>query len=261
MQVLCKSLHMENRIALVTGATSGFGEAIVRRFIHEGIKVVGTGRRKERLDQLKAELGDHFVGIVMDVQDKQSVFDAIQQLPSDMSKIDILVNNAGLALGISPAQQSKLEDWERMVSTNINGVLYCTHALLPGMVERNAGHIINIGSIAAEFPYPGGNVYGGTKAFLRQFSLNLRADLLGTAIRVTDIEPGLCGGTEFSAVRFNHDLQKVKSIYEGTDPILPEDIAETVFWTVNLPGRVNVNTISMMPTCQAFGALPISRRK
>jgi len=251
---------MSNLIVAVTGATSGFGEAIARRFIQDGAKVIGLARRQEKLDRLGKELGAKFLGVPLDVQDKKAVQKAFSTLPKDFKNISVLVNNAGLALGIDPAQKSKLEDWEQMVQTNINGLLYCTHAVLPDMVERKEGHIINLGSVAGEFPYPGGNVYGGTKAFVHQFSLNLRADLLGTPIRVTNIEPGLCGGTEFSQVRFKGDESKAKKVYEGTNPLTSEDIAETVSWIVNLPKRVNINTISMMPVGQAFSPFAVDRK-
>ena len=181
-------------------------------------------------------------------------------LPRDWQSVDLLVNNAGLALGLAPAQKAELGDWDRMVATNITGLMHMTRALLPGMVERNRGHVVNLGSVAGTYPYPGGHVYGATKAFVRQFTLNLKADLVGTNVRVTDIEPGLCGGTEFSAVRFGGDQKKADAVYEGTTPLTAEDVAETVAWVVNLPGHVNINRIEMMPTCQAAGPFAIKRR-
>ncbi|MCM0605667.1 MAG: SDR family NAD(P)-dependent oxidoreductase [Xanthomonadaceae bacterium] len=246
-------------IAVVTGVSSGFGLAIARRLVHEGYKVIGIARREEKLKTIEAELGTSFLGLAVDVTDQPKITHELAHLPQGFRDITLLVNNAGLALGLDLAQNAQLSDWDQMVKTNINGVLNCTHAILPGMVKRERGHIINMGSVAAEFPYPGGNVYGATKAFIRQLSLNLRADLHGTPIRVTDIEPGLCSGTEFSVVRFKNDEARAKQLYEGTTPITPEDIAETVYWCTSLPAHVNINTISMMPVSQSFGALPVKR--
>lgn len=177
-------------IVLVTGATAGFGECITRRFIQQGHKVIATGRRQERLQELKDELGDNLYIAQLDVRNRAAIEEMLASLPAEWSEIDILVNNAGLALGMEPAHKASVEDWETMIDTNNKGLVYMTRAVLPGMVERNRGHIINIGSTAGSWPYAGGNVYGATKAFVRQFSLNLRTDLHGTAVRVTDIEPG-----------------------------------------------------------------------
>lgn len=246
-------------IVFVTGATAGFGAAIARRFVKEGAKVVAVGRREEKLEALRDELGPRLLPLPLDLRDREAVTRAIAALPAGFAEVDVLVNNAGLAIGIEPAQSSRLEDWEQMVQTNVNGVLYCTHALLPGMVARNRGQVVNLGSVAGEFPYPGGNIYGATKAFLHQLSLNLRADLLGTNVRVTCIEPGLCGGTEFSEVRFRGDTQRAAVVYQGTQPLLPEDIADTVHWVVSRPAHVNINVVSMMPVCQAFGPLAVKR--
>jgi 3-hydroxy acid dehydrogenase/malonic semialdehyde reductase len=190
---------------LITGATAGFGLAIARRYIQDGACVIATGRRTERLEAMRAEWGERLLPVTLDITDREAVEQAVRSLPAAFAEVDVLVNNAGLALGLDLAQSAHVEDWDTMVDTNVKGLLYCTHAVLPGMVARNRGHIVNMGSIAAEFPYPGGNVYGATKAFVHQFSLNLRADLHGTAVRVTDIEPGLVGGTEFSNVRFKGD--------------------------------------------------------
>lgn len=246
-------------IALVTGASAGFGSAITRRFIREGRKVVAVGRRRERLDALRSDLGENLHPLVLDVQDRAAVAKAFEELPAAFREIDILVNNAGLALGLETADKADLDDWETMVDTNIKGLLYVTRALLPGMTERGRGHVVNLGSVAGLYPYPGGNVYGGTKAFVRQFSLNLRADLLGKGVRVTDLEPGLCGGTEFSEVRFHGDAQKAQKVYEGTRPLTADDIAEAVFWVTNLPPHMNVNTLELMPVCQAFAPFAIHR--
>lgn len=245
-------------IVFVTGATAGFGQATARRFIKDGAKVVGTGRRKERLDQMRNELGDRFLPLHFDVGRRQEVEEAIANLPAEFAAVDVLVNNAGGALGLDPAQAADLNDWEGMIDANVKGVVYCTRLLLPGMVERNRGHIINLGSTAYEFPYPGGNVYGATKAFVHQFSYGLRADLLGTAVRVTDIQPGLCK-TEFSEVRFKGDKKKAEAVYEGTQPLTAEDIAETIHWVATRPAHVNINAIQLMPVAQAFGPLPVKR--
>jgi 3-hydroxy acid dehydrogenase / malonic semialdehyde reductase len=245
---------------LVTGATAGFGAAIVRRFAAGGHKIVATGRRSDRLEALAREFGPgRLHPLIFDVRDHNAVEAAIGGLPPEFADLDLLVNNAGLALGLDPAQRADLEAWETMVDTNIKGLMYVTRAVLPGMVARNRGLIVNLGSIAATYPYPGGNVYGATKAFVRQFSLNLRADLLGTKVRVSDIEPGLVGGTEFSTVRFRGDGAKAAKLYEGADALTPEDIAETVHWIATLPPRVNVNAIELMPVTQAFGPLPVHR--
>ncbi len=246
-------------IIFVTGATAGFGAAITRKFVQEGHKVIASGRRRDRLDALVAEFGDSVLPVVLDVTDRAATESVVQQLPRDWSAIDILVNNAGLALGLEPAHQVALDDWETMIATNINGVTRMTRAILPGMVERKRGHIVHIGSVAAHFPYPGGNVYGATKAFVDQFSLNLRADLLGTPVRVTNIEPGLCGGTEFSSVRFKGDDERAAKIYDGTQPLTSEDIADTVYWVATRPAHVNINNVQMMPVCQAFGPLAVKR--
>lgn len=246
-------------IAMVTGASSGFGEAISRQLVNTGYKVIGTGRRAERLAALGDELGDSFLPLVFDVQDKTATQAAIAGLPAAWSEVDLLVNNAGLALGLEPAHKADLEDWEQMIATNISGLTLLTRLLLPGMVARNRGHVVNIGSIAGTYPYPGGNVYGATKAFVKQFSLNLRADLAGTAIRVTNVEPGLCGGTEFSNVRFHGDDAKAATVYQGVQAIQPEDIANTVLWVSQQPAHVNINSIEIMPVAQTFGPLHISR--
>jgi 3-hydroxy acid dehydrogenase/malonic semialdehyde reductase len=247
-------------IVLVTGATARFAAAIARRFAREGHKIVAAGRRADRLDALRDDLGAARVyPVVLDVRDRAAVERAIADLPPDFAEVDVLVNNAGLARGLEPAQRASLDDWDAMVDTNAKGLMYVTHAVLPGMVARDCGHIINIGSTAGTHPYPGGNVYGATKAFVRQLSLNLRADLLGTRLHVTDLEPGLVGGSEFSTVRFG-DAARAAKVYEGTDPLTPEDIAETVYWIATLPPHVNINLIEMMPVCQSFGSLAISRK-
>ncbi len=244
----------------VTGVTAGFGRAIARRFIADGHRVIGVGRRAERLAELHTELGDNFLPMQLDVTDLTAVDALPQTLPAAWRDIDVLVNNAGLALGTGPAQQADLADWDLMVNTNISGLIHVTRALLPGMVARNKGTIVNIGSTAGRYAYPGGNVYCASKAFVEQFSLCLRADLVANNIRVTDIMPGLVGGTEFSHVRFHGDAQKADAVYQNTKPLDENDIAEAVHWVVNLPDHVNINVIEMMPTCQAPGPLAISRQ-
>ncbi|KHS90754.1 bifunctional NADP-dependent 3-hydroxy acid dehydrogenase/3-hydroxypropionate dehydrogenase YdfG [Pectobacterium brasiliense] len=246
-------------IIFVTGATAGFGESITRKFISAGHKVIATGRRQERLDALKAELGDALYPLKLDVRDRQAIEQAVAALPAEWRTIDVLVNNAGLALGLEPAHKASVDDWENMIDTNNKGLVFMTRALLPAMVERNIGHVINIGSTAGNWPYAGGNVYGASKAFVQQFSLGLRADLSGTRIRVTNIEPGLVGGTEFSAVRFKGNDDKVSKTYDNTTPLTAEDVSEAVFWVATLPAHVNINTLEMMPVSQSFAGLSVNR--
>ncbi len=247
-------------IIFVTGATAGFGAAIARRFAREGHGIVAAGRRRDRLDALEKELDVPVLTVELDVRNRADVLRTFDSLPPDFAAVDVLVNNAGLALGLEPAQSANLDEWDTMVDTNVKGLMYCTRAALPGMVSRNRGHIVNIGSVAAMYPYPGGNVYGASKAFVHQFSLNLRADLLGTAVRVTDVQPGMCGGTEFSQVRFQGDAQRAAKVYAGVTPLSAEDIAETVYWVATRPAHVNVNSIELMPIAQAFNAFKIDRK-
>jgi 3-hydroxy acid dehydrogenase / malonic semialdehyde reductase len=246
-------------IVLVTGASAGFGAAIARAFVNGGHKVVATARRKERLDALAAELGPSLLALELDVRDRVAVAALPGRLPAEFAAIDVLVNNAGLALGTEPAHKASLDEWQTMIDTNCLGLVAVTHALLPAMIERGRGHIFNLGSVAGTYPYAGGNVYGATKAFVRQFSLNLRTDLLGTPLRVTDIEPGLCGGTEFSNVRFRGDDDKAAKVYSDVTPLNAEDIANTVYWIATLPAHVNINTIEMMPVAQAPAGLAVHR--
>jgi 3-hydroxy acid dehydrogenase/malonic semialdehyde reductase len=247
------------RTALVTGATAGFGNAIAHRLVRDGWRVIATGRRQDRLDALAEELGDTVLPFGLDVTDAEAIAALPGALPEGWREVDALVNNAGLALGLDPAQTAKLEDWDNMVATNVTGLIHVTRALLPGMVERNRGHVVSLGSIAGTYPYPGGHVYGASKAFVAQFMLNLKADLVGRQVRLTNIEPGLCGGTEFSAVRFGGDQAKADAVYAGTTPLTAEDIAEAVGWVLSLPPHVNINRIEMMPTCQASAPLAIKR--
>jgi 3-hydroxy acid dehydrogenase/malonic semialdehyde reductase len=249
-------------IVLITGASSGFGAVIARRFAQDGARLILAARRLERMKALVNDLGLKEVRLIkLDVRSRAAVERAVAKLPAEWQAIDVLVNNAGLALGLEPAHKALMDDWEQMVDTNIKGLMYMTRAVLPGMVERGRGHVINIGSIASEWPYPGGNVYGASKAFVRQFSLNLRADLLGTPVRVTDVEPGLCGGTEFSNVRFHGDDARAAKVYDNTTPLTAEDVAETVHWVATRPAHFNVNTISIMPVGQAFAGLAVHRKK
>lgn len=244
------------KTALVTGATSGFGWAIAEKFSAEGYKVIITGRRTEKLQELAEKLTTPTHILAFDVSDKNAVDEAIDSIPEDFKNIDILVNNAGLALGMEPAYEADLDEWITMVDTNIKGLLYCTRKILPTMVKQGFGHIVNIGSVAGKYPYPGGNVYGASKAFVNHFSLNLRADLLGTPIRVTNIEPGIAN-TEFSKVRFNGDMEKADSVYENTKPLTAEDIAESVYWATTRPSHVGISSMEIMPICQANGPFAI----
>ena len=245
---------------MITGATSGFGEACARLFASSGWKLILTGRRQHRLDDLQQELGgtDKVHCCCFDITDRQAVEIAFQTLPDAFSNIDVLLNNAGLALGLEPADQTNLDDWEKMVDTNIKGLMYCTRTALPKMKQNKQGYIINIGSIAGNWPYPGGNVYCASKAFVRQFSLALRADLLGTGIRITNIEPGNAE-TEFSMVRFKDNEQRADKVYQNTKALTADDIANTILWLANTPEHVNVTTMEIMPTEQATGPLAIYR--
>ena len=243
----------------MTGASAGFGIAIVERLIADGYKVVGAARRFEKLQELAKRLGEDFYPLEMDVTDRSSVDKALASLPTSFEPISLLVNNAGLALGLDKAYEADFEDWLTMIETNVIGLAYVTRKLLPDMVKRNHGLIVTLGSTAGTVPYPGANVYGSTKAFVKQFSLNLRADLAGTRIRVSNIEPGLCEGTEFSNVRFKGDDERAEKLYEGAHAIQAKDIAETVSWIASQPEHVNINRIEIMPTSQTFGAQPVYR--
>ncbi|AIG78901.1 NADP-dependent L-serine/L-allo-threonine dehydrogenase [Amycolatopsis japonica] len=250
---------MPQKTVFVTGASAGFGVEIVRRFAADSAKVVAAARSKDRLDKLAGELGENVLPFELDVRDADAVAALPGTLPAEFAEVDLLVNNAGLAKGLEPAHRAKLDDWDQMIDTNIKGLAHLTRALLPGMVERGRGHVINIGSVAGSYPYPGGNAYGATKAFVHQFSLNLRADLQGTGVRVTNVEPGLVGGTEFSVVRFEGDQGKADNVYKGTTPLTAADVAESVFWAASQPEHVNINVIELMPVVQSFSALHIHR--
>ncbi len=245
---------------LITGASSGFGQEMARKFVKHGHRVIAAARRSDRLASLREELGVALLPLTLDVTDKVSIERALASLPAEWKPIDVLVNNAGLALGVAPANQALLDDWTRMIDTNVRGLVTMTHLLLPEMVARGSGLIINIGSVAGETPYPGGNVYGATKAFVEQFTRNLRADLVGTGVRATNIAPGLCGGTEFSNVRLHGNDAAAAKVYEGTQPLTAADIAETAYWVATLPAYINVNQLELMPICQGYGAINIVRK-
>jgi 3-hydroxy acid dehydrogenase/malonic semialdehyde reductase len=242
----------------VTGASSGFGTAIARRFATQGFRVVASARRADRIKALAAELGPAVLPVTLDVRDRSAVAEVVAGLPAEFAEIDILVNNAGLALGMGPAQDADLDQWDQMIDTNCKGLTYCTRAILPGMVARGRGHVISLGSVAGTYPYPGGNAYAGSKAFVHEFSLALRSDLSGTGVRVTCVEPGMAD-TEFSLVRFSGNQQKADATYNGFQPLTADDIAESVYWAATLPPHVNINTIELMPTAQSFGAFQVAR--
>ncbi len=246
------------KTVLITGATSGFGKAAARRFVKDGWQVIGTGRRADRLQALVKELGaDKMHAASFDISDSGALDAAIAALPGAFRNIDLLINNAGLALGTAPAQKADLGQWQTMIDTNVRGLVTLTHKLLPGLIERK-GAIINISSVAASYPYPGGNVYGGTKAFVVQFSLGLRSDLHGTGVRVTCVEPGMTE-TEFTLVRTKGDQSASDKLYKGADPMTGEDIAETLLWIANLPPHMNINRIELMPVNQSFSPFQVYR--
>lgn len=247
-------------IVFVTGASAGFGLAIAERFLADaGTRVIASARRADRLQALADRFPGRVLPLPLDVADRPAATAVLAALPAEWAEVDVLVNNAGLALGLSGAHQADLDDWERMIATNCAGLANVTRAILPGMVARGRGTVVNLGSVAGHVPYPGGNVYGATKAFVHQFTNNLNADLIGTGVRASCVEPGLVGGTEFSNVRFHGDDGRAASVYAGTEPLTPGDIAETVHWIATLPPRVTINAISMMPNCQSFGPLTIKR--
>jgi NADP-dependent 3-hydroxy acid dehydrogenase YdfG len=245
---------------LVTGATAGFGEATAERFARDGARLIVAGRRTDRLDALARRLSALVPvhPVPLDVRDRAQVEKALSTLPSAFAEVDVLVNNAGLALGIEPAHRASLDEWEEMIDTNNRGLVTVTRLLVPGMVERGRGHVVNVGSVAGTYPYPGGNVYGATKAFVHQFSLNLRADLVGSGVRVTCIEPGMAE-TEFSMVRLK-DPEKARAVYQGLQPLAASDVADAIHWVVTRPAHVNVNVVELMPEAQAFSPFAVKRR-
>jgi len=255
-----KRLNM-SKVAFITGATSGFGRATARRFAEAGWSLVLSGRRLERLEELKAELQAkvpvHIAAL--DVRDAAAVQALVDDLPEGFRSIRTLVNNAGLALAPEPAQQVALQDWHTMIDTNITGLVNVTHAVLPLLLETGRGaSIVNIGSIAGEWPYPGGHVYGASKAFVKQFSFNLRCDLIATGVRVTDIAPGMAE-TEFTLVRTKGSQEASDKLYRGTTPLTAEDIAEQIFYVATLPDHININRLEVMPTRQAWSPFNIDR--
>ena len=245
---------------LITGASAGFGKALAERLIANGHRVIGCARRLDKLNALADTLGEAFLPVVMDVSDTASIPQIIADLPADFKQIDVLVNNAGLALGTEPAQKADLDDWMRMIDTNVKGLMALTHAVLPAMVARDSGYIINVGSIAGSWPYFGGNVYGATKAFVKQFSLNLRADLIGTQVRVTNLEPGNVAGTEFSNVRYHGDDDKAAQVYDGFKTMTGDDIGDILLWLIESPAHINVNRLEVMPVAQTYNGLTIAKQ-
>lgn len=250
-----------NRIVFITGATSGFGRAAARRFAAGGWSLILTGRRVDRLQALQEELSPQVPVHVaaLDVRDADAVRQVVAALPDGFRQVRALINNAGLALAPQPAQRVELDDWHTMIDTNVTGLVNVTHALLPILIETGAGaSIVNIGSVAGKWPYPGGHVYGATKAFVEQFSYNLRCDLLGTGVRVTDIAPGLAE-TEFTLVRTKGNQAASDALYRGTTPLSAEDIAEQIYYVANLPDHININRLEVMPTRQAWSPYAIDR--
>lgn len=242
---------------VITGVSSGFGHEMAKVFARSGHTVIGIARRQDRLEAIRTELGESFHGFELDVSNRSNAESVVKEIMSQFGHVDILVNNAGLALGLEGAHEANFDDWQTMVQTNVLGLISLTQLFLPYMAKRNEGYVINMGSIAGNWPYPGGNVYGATKAFVKQFSLNLRADLFGKNIRVTNVEPGLCGETEFSNVRFKGDDDKAAALYKNAHPVTGKDIADIVFWLANQPKHININQIEIMPTSQTFGGLRV----
>lgn len=247
------------KTVLVSGASVGYGAEIAKRFLIAGHQVIALARRGDRLAVLKTFGEDRLLPVVLDLTDTAAIAALPSELPEQFRQVDIIINNAGSALGLEPAHEASLKDWDDMIDLNVRGLVHLTRAFLPGIVERNSGHILNISSTAAVYPYLGGNVYGATKAFVRQFSRNLRADLYGTKIRVTVLLPGLTGGTEFSKVRFHGDEDKAAKPYIGVEALTVNDIADTVQWVIERPEHVNINEIEIMPVAQSFGALSVHR--
>lgn len=248
------------KTVLITGASSGFGAACAKKFAADGCPLVLVARRAAKLEHIKQQLQDqcpvHIVAL--DITDPVAVAHALAQLPAEFSTVDVLINNAGLALGLDTADTADFHDWETMINTNILGLLRMTRYFLPGMVQRNSGHIINIGSTAGSWPYPGGNVYGATKAFVQNFSRNLRADLLGKKVRVSNIEPGMAE-TDFSNIRFKGDSDKAQQVYEKAQALTAEDVADIIYWVTSVPPHVNINSVEAMAVCQAWGRLAVDR--
>lgn len=248
------------KTVLVTGATAGFGAAAARLFVRNGWRAIVTGRRADRIVALVDELGPgNAHGSAFDIRDSAAMEAALDALPPEFVSVDLLINNAGLALGTAPAFKADLDQWRQMVDTNITGLMAITHRLLPTLIERR-GAIINISSVAASYPYTGGNVYGGTKAFVRQFSLGLRSDLHGTGVRVTSIEPGMVE-TEFTLVRTGGNQDASDTLYKGADPMTAEDIADTLYWVATLPPHININALELMPVSQSWAGFQVARKE
>ena len=246
------------KTALITGATAGFGAAAVRRFAGAGWRVIATGRRADRLKKLVEEFGtDKVSTLAFDMRKPEAIEAALATLPESFRKIDLLINNAGLALGTAPAQKADLAQWNQMIETNVTGLVTITHKLLATLIAQK-GAIINISSVAASYPYPGGNVYGGTKAFVAQFSLGLRSDLHGTGVRVTSVEPGMAE-TEFTLVRTSGNQAVSDNVYKGANPMTAENVADALFWIATLPPHMNINRIEMMPVNQSFSPFQVHR--
>ena len=249
-----------NGSILITGASSGFGQASALRFARAGRKLVLASRRMDRINALVDKLSDQTdcIGIELDVRDRQAVSKTLSSLPGSFADIEVLINSAGLALGLEGGDEVDLDHWDTMVDTNIKGLIYCTRTVLPKIVSRGGGHIINLGSVAGSWPYPGGNAYGGTKAFVQQFSRNLRTDLLGKNVRVTCLEPGMCE-TEFSLVRFEGDRRKAEAVYDGMKPLSAADIADIIFYITSLPSHININQLEVMPVNQTWAPFAVHR--
>lgn len=245
------------KTALITGATSGIGEAAVHAFVKAGWRVIATGRRADRLAELVAKTDGQVHGAVFDVRDEQARDDALDNVPGDFRQIDLLINNAGLALGTKPADQADLGQWKTMIDTNVTALASMTYRLLPMLIDRR-GAIINISSVAATYPYTGGNVYGATKSFVEQFSLGLRSDLHGKGVRVTSIAPGMVE-TEFTVVRNGGDQQASDTLYSGAKPMTADDIAATLLWVADLPDHLNINRLELMPVSQSFAGFQVAR--
>ncbi len=256
-------VSIQERIVLITGASSGIGASCAKLFAQGGAKLILAARRLERLEQMADSLSKEFSSSVhllqLDVRDRSQVESALQSLPDPWSNVDVLINNAGLSRGLSKLHEGNFQDWEEMIDTNIKGLLYVTRYILPGMVSRGSGHVVNIGSIAGHQTYPGGNVYCGSKAAVRAISEGLKQDLLGTPVRVTSVDPGLVE-TEFSEVRFHGDTEQAKKVYQGLTPLTPDDVADVVFFCVTRPAHVNISQVLLVPTDQATPTM-VHRRK
>ncbi|MGH1426487.1 MAG: SDR family NAD(P)-dependent oxidoreductase [Arenicella sp.] len=244
---------MDYNVVYISGASSGIGQAVAEYLAGKGLKLVLIARRADKLEALKNSFDapEKCHTLSCDITNTQEVLGALHNVPEEFKECDVLVNCAGAALGMGTGQEADWHDWQAMIDLNCKGLAFLTHYVLPKMVERDLGHIVNIGSIAGTYPYRGGNIYGATKAFVEQLSLNLKSDLLGTSIRVTNIEPGMVSDTEFSLVRFSGDQEKVRNVYEGLNALTAKDIASAVAWVIEQPPHVNVNRIEIMPVSQA----------